>query len=545
MKSLACSLAVLVVAAPQAALGQVTSDYPSVLTFGESAPLPTTYAEVVVTGTGEIGTPLTIHVDGGNITSVGTLFVGFGFAITPLEGVDIPSFIGGPTIALPFDLSSSAESPILYDNPSIPPEFAGLSITLQAQIGPLDPPQTGPTPPPPSINPTGAVRLEFGAMPFPTFFAQPETFAFNAQGQPNITDIDFGDFDLDGDIDIFVTAREGKGWPRVVLNEGDGSFVAEVIVDNDKVAYSVDTGDFNNDGVVDLLVGSTYTGTLDIWWGGQGLDFPLRSSVPELVSLNDNVPSRFLTGDFDRDGNQDVVIYDYPFAPLELGFEEAVAIFRGDGTGGFGTPLLVDSILDPLYIRAADMDQDGTDEIVVGLPKKVRCYDVDWSDLTLIEDQILFDVAPFGSLSQGLEVGDLSGDGYPDIHTRTHFTEGVLGYLRPWTVLNDGTGGLDIQVRGEAIHWIEEVVLDDLNQDGYLDVVTSVESVLPELGGYIGVHWGKGAELYSRVEPYPDFSLSIPGHKDLLRTQDLNGDGLPEVLVRSTLPPTLVILQRP
>ncbi|CAN0294972.1 unnamed protein product, partial [Scytosiphon promiscuus] len=289
--------------------------------------------------------------------------------------------------------------------------------------------------------------------------------------------------------------------------------------------------DFDHDGAVDLLVGSSYTGEWEIWWGGQGLDFPLRSSLPELVSVEETLPSRFLTGDFDRDGHQDVVIYDYPFAPLEVGFEEAVAIFRGDGTGSFGIPLLVDSTLDPYFIRAADIDQNGTDEIIVGLQKKIRAYHVDWNDLTLLEDEILFDIAPSTkSLSKDLEVGDLSGDGFPDLHFSLHFTEGSTAYYRPWTLLNDGTGSFDVLVRGQPEHWLWEALLDDLNQDGLMDRICIVAS----FSGYVGVHWGKGSELYSMVEPYPDFSLGVGAGMEHLRTQDLDGDGLPEVLVCTT-----------
>ena len=87
----------------------------------------------------------------------------------------------------------------------------------------------------------------------------------------------------------------------------------------------VDTGDFDEDGVLDLVVANYQSGELTLLLGsGQGVFGP-RDAYP--VPEN---PYGVVTADFNDDGNLDAAVSDRG--------QNLVTVFEGSGTGYFNAP---------------------------------------------------------------------------------------------------------------------------------------------------------------------------------------------------------------
>lgn len=91
----------------------------------------------------------------------------------------------------------------------------------------------------------------------------------------------------------------------VLLGNGDGSFQTAVPYYSDNNAYAVTTGDFNNDGNIDLAAAVTdngnYPGYITVFLGHGDGAFPT-----ELSYVTSQVPVAITAGDFNKDGGLDL-----------------------------------------------------------------------------------------------------------------------------------------------------------------------------------------------------------------------------------------------
>lgn len=178
--------------------------------------------------------------------------------------------------------------------------------------------------------------------------------------------IEFADLDRDGDLD-FVT----RGEDALVLfeNNGSGVFVsAGVLIAsavNNRAFEGIDTGDFNRDGLVDLVAGSPSGDSVTVLLSsgsGPMLPFTLAhgGNPPSLSTDTNDV----VVGDFNGDRRLDIA----------LSAGKYVWIIRGNGDGTFQPAVLPDrfdlndvfgTFDDAIQLFCADFDGDGSDDIVV------------------------------------------------------------------------------------------------------------------------------------------------------------------------------------
>ena len=121
----------------------------------------------------------------------------------------------------------------------------------------------------------------------------------------------FGDYDNDGNVDIFVPQR---GSSKLYHNKGDGTFEdvakkAGLLQTADMDAASAAWGDINNDGFLDLFVGCEGSGNHIFLNNGDGT---FRDCTARFGMAGDGGRARGITFvDFDDDGDLDLYVHNF------------------------------------------------------------------------------------------------------------------------------------------------------------------------------------------------------------------------------------------
>jgi FG-GAP-like repeat len=231
----------------------------------------------------------------------------------------------------------------------------------------------------------------------------------------------YGDFDKDGDTDLFAReASTRNGW--VIPSNGDGTYGRALgpVVRIAKVGGLVGAAQVASDGTPDL-VGRRKTSL--VTYPNAGTTEVGRPIVTNLVLRGANLLLN--AGDWDRDGHGDVIV-----RSKETG---ALALRLGDGTGRFAKPVRLPGNFAKVGLLAAvgDMTGDGYPDLM-GQPagSALRIYPGAGAD------GLRSSYAAHGAIDAGRQVavGRWNGDGAPD----SLFRKGNRLTLFP----GNGPGGL-------------------------------------------------------------------------------------------------------
>ena len=217
-----------------------------------------------------------------------------------------------------------------------------------------------------------------------------------------------GDFNRDGHLDL-VVANYGDANVGILFGNGDGTFQAQTVYSCSCPLgpTSVAVGDFNDDGVLDLVAVDNY-GAYVLLGNGDG-----SFQAPVSYSRNFNYES-VVVADFNGDAKLDLALV---AAPPNQNNGSAISIFLGNGDGTFQPPVDFYAGPSPSAVVAGDFNGDGRLDLAVANGTQPASVSILLSNGDGTFQAPLTFGAGNDTWSYGgpLAVGDFNGDGRLDL----------------------------------------------------------------------------------------------------------------------------------
>ena len=290
----------------------------------------------------------------------------------------------------------------------------------------------------------------------------------------------FDDLDGDGDMDLICANSPHGGNDKdsqIYWGSSSGTWSPAGAKDLRTVgAERTATGDFNGDGVVDIIITTLRTGaTVDtvVFLGNGGGSF---DHDPDIVLVQDD-PRNVDTGDLNGDGYDDIVLAE----------DDSCRAFFGGPAGpntNVDITFPVGSRCDEVRVR--DLDNDGHLDVMFATldSGKALVYlgDEDGPDTTAD-----FSLSLPGSIIYGCGSGDFNDDGYNELV--------FVGLTSTFRIFKgSATGWSDTQVHDINPLGLAKVAdFYDVDQDGYDDLLTGAGNTLKIYMG--GTTWPTTADV--------------------------------------------------
>ncbi|MCB2156870.1 VCBS repeat-containing protein [bacterium] len=332
-----------------------------------------------------------------------------------------------------------------------------------------------------------------------------------------------GDFNRDGITDV-VTAHFNGGDIGVLLGGGSGGVGDGTLIAPDYPTISsfprrIATGDFDEDGIADLAIASASNKVEVLLGNGSGGigDGTFDTAVPYALS---GQAYAITVGDFNDDDIMDIA--------ATITSPATVAILLGDGTGGvgdgtFGTPSYYSTGTGPYSVDTGDFNGDDVTDLVVASNGSSSVSVLIGTDAGGGVGDGTFAAGVAYSLPAGpqdVTVADFNGDLIDDLATANYSGDNVSIL----TGVGDGTFNTAVDyLAGDNPY---DVAAEDLDGDGIKDLVVTnyisndVSILIGNGSGGIGDGTFAGPVNYA-VEKTP--------HK--ISIDDFNADGITDVAI--------------
>ncbi len=276
--------------------------------------------------------------------------------------------------------------------------------------------------------------------------------------------------------------------------------------------YHLATADFNNDGILDVILPSkdgSNTAAYSLYLGNGSGGFTGGTPIPTRASLGNNIA--IVAADFDNDDDKDVVLGETDFNTQNM------VILVNDGLGNFTiSSATYNTIRLPTGAAAGDFNQDGKPDIAMSMANSNRVQIflntsiggvISFSNLVAVNTALL---------PRSVVVGNFNNDTFLDIATANYTSNSVS------VALGNGVGGFALSVDYTVGVNCRDIATGDLDNDGDFDLVTanfgeSTVSILTNNGsGTFGVT-----------------AKTIAPKMNGIAINDFNGDGFYDILASS------------
>lgn len=328
------------------------------------------------------------------------------------------------------------------------------------------------------------------------------------------------DFNGDGKPDIAVTDNNVKA-VYVYLNDGSGAFASSKSIPVTMNALGPGVllaGDFNEDGKQDLIVGTV---------AGLQADILLTGNGDGTFTQQQNLPGSYgyasgIAADMNGDKHLDLI----------LGGNGSNFSYIGDGKGGFQQITSPNLGGGGLYaaVVSNDFNKDSKADVVFAspIPTSAITYYPGNGDGTFKTSTTLStsNYPQPGSLASA----DFNGDGNPDLMLSFQYGAAAL--------LGKGDGTFDtsspsyfytpIPSKYDSTSYVARVAAVDMDGDKKIDGV-----VADDFSKTINIFLNDGTGKF--LQNTPDFSAAIDHGVAAMGVADLNGDGLPDIVIANNI----------
>jgi hypothetical protein len=335
--------------------------------------------------------------------------------------------------------------------------------------------------------------------------------------------------DLNGDgIPDLVLSDQGSSQISVLLGNGDGTYQTALNTSVGSGTSAITAGDFNNDGKPDLAVIGITDAVVHILLGsGDGTFTDSGTLVTTVTSSNDVA---ITSGDFNNDGNLDLAVVN----------GTSLSVYDGNGDGSFGVATTYELGGAGDGIVAGDFNSDGYLDLAVELNSTTGAVGVflnsgdgNFGTMTSYTTGYSSSNSNYAAGNM-LTAADLNNDGYLDLAMVNRSSNSTSGSsLSIFLGNGDGTFGSATTMHTYAVlngansgYWPMAVVATDLNGDGNMDLVTA-----DRFNSYLSVFLGNGDGTVKSASIY---STGLSSGIEGLAVADLNSDSIPDLVVAGT-----------
>ncbi|MGI9544575.1 MAG: FG-GAP repeat domain-containing protein [Cyclobacteriaceae bacterium] len=281
-------------------------------------------------------------------------------------------------------------------------------------------------------------------------------------------DISVGDFNNDSHMDLAIANHE-VDYITVLEGDGEGGFRpmpgSPFSVQSKPHVHGIANGDFNADGLLDLVVDSWEDHKMEVLFGNEDKGFYTPGSLFDVGPIM-TIP-RFRVIDVNRDENPDILITSQG--------GKSVTIMFGDGKGDFAqapySPILVAGHVYSVAIK--DINKDGVWDLIIPHTSGQDSTDFDGLAIFMGRENSTFKASDThlsfnDHFFVNVGVGDVNADTWDDVillNQKKHSLTIVWGSNKGLSEVSYPSVPVGRQPFGMDV--------GDLNQDGKVDIVTT------------------------------------------------------------------------